>query len=80
MRTNEIKNKTNDIKKWKNKIKQKYLKFETIRYALDFQQFETVIVFGDSICNGKINIEEAEKKQTNLIENIVNFSNKSRSR
>ena len=80
MRTNEIKNKTDDIKKWKNKTKQKFLKFETIRYALDFQQFETIRVFGDSICNGKINIKEAEKKQTNLIENIVNFSYKSRSR
>ena len=29
MRTNEIKNEINDIKKWENKIDRKYLKYET---------------------------------------------------
>ena len=46
----------------------------------DFQLFETIRPFGDSIYNGKIHIKEAEKKQTNLSENIVNFSNKARPR
>ena len=46
----------------------------------DFQLFETIRSFGDSIYHGKIHIKEAEKKQTNLLENIVNFSNTSRPR
>ena len=36
MRTDEIKNEINDIKKWENKIKQKDLKYETNRYKFDF--------------------------------------------
>ena len=36
MRTDEIKNEINDIKKWENKIKRKDLKYETNRYKFDF--------------------------------------------
>ena len=36
--------------------------------------------FRNSIYNGKISIDEAEMEQTNLLENIVNFSNKSKPR
>ena len=50
------------------------------KYVFDFQLFETIRSFGDSIYHGKIHIKEAQKKQTNLLENIVNFSNKSRPR
>ena len=76
MRTDEIKNKINDIKKWEKKIKWKDLKYETNRYKFVFQRFETLRSFGDSIYNGKVRIDEAEMEQTNLLENIVNFSKK----
>ena len=36
--------------------------------------------FRDSIYNAKISIDEAEMEQTNLLENIVIFSNKSKPR
>ena len=49
-------------------------------YKFDFQKFETIRSFGDSIWNGKISIKEAEMKQKNLRENILDFSNKSRPR
>ena len=49
-------------------------------YTFDFQQFKTARYFADSIYNGKINIKETVKKQTNQIENIADFSNKSRRR
>ena len=86
MRTNEIKNEINDIKKWESKTKRKDLKIETniyiyiYIYIFDFQLFETIRSFGDGIYNGKINIKVEEKKQTNLLEYIVNFSNKPRPR
>ena len=76
MRTDEIKNEINDIKKWENKIKRKDLKYKTNRYKFDFQQFEILRSFGDSIYNGKVRIDEAEMEKTNLIENIVNVSKK----
>ena len=37
----QIKYEIDEIKKWKNKIKQKDLKYETNRYKQDFQQFKT---------------------------------------
>ena len=54
MRTNKTKNETDKIKKRKNKIKRKKSKLETNRYIFDFQQFETIRYFGNSIYNGKI--------------------------
>ena len=54
------------------------LKYEVGKYIFDFQQYETIRFFGESIYNGKINIDEAEIDQTKLLENMVNFNNNSR--
>ena len=78
MRTNEIKNEINEIKIWEDKIKQKDLKHETNKYIYDFQQFKTIRSFGDNIYAGKINIGAAEMNQSNLLENMVEFNNKTR--
>ena len=43
----------------------------------NFQQFETVRFFGDSIYTSNINIG-IEEDQNNLLDNIVEFNNKSR--
>ena len=77
MWTNEIKNETDEIKKWAEIIERKDLKYETNKYRFDFQQFETIRPFGDSFHNDKIIIKEAEKKQNNLFKNTLNFNNKS---
>ena len=80
MRNNEIKNEIDEIKKWEDKIKHKYLKYEANKNTYDFQQFETIRSFGDSIYTGKISINEADLDQTNLLENMIKFNNKSRPR
>ena len=54
MRTNKTKNEIDKITKWENKMKRKKPKLETNRYIFDFQQFETIRYFGNSIYNGKI--------------------------
>ena len=36
--------------------------------------------FGDSICTGESNMNEAERYQSNLLENIVKFNNKCKSK
>ena len=60
MGNGEVQNEIDEIWKWE-KIKQKDLKYETNKYIYDFQQSETIRSFGDSICNGKINIDEDER-------------------
>ena len=59
MKTDEIKNEINEIRIWDVKIKPKDLKYKANKYLYDFQQFETIRSFGDSIYTGKINIDEA---------------------
>ena len=54
MRTNEIKNEINDIKKEKENIKRKDLKCETEKYKYDFQENDAIISFGDNIYTGKL--------------------------
>ena len=78
MRTDDINNEKFEIRKRKEKIKWKELKYKTNKYLYDFQQFEVIRFFGDSIYTGKIDIDEAEMDQTNLLENMIKLSNKSK--
>ena len=77
MRTNKTKNEIDEIRKW-GKIKRKDIKYIANKYLYDFQQFEIIMSFGDSIYTAKINIDEAQIYQGNLLENIVKFDNKSK--
>ena len=77
MKTNEIKNETDEIKKWEEKIKQKYLKYKTKNCTYDFQQYERIRSFLESTYTLKASIDEAEEDQSNLLENLVKFNNKS---
>ena len=65
MRNNEIKTEIDEIKKWEEKIRQKDLVYKKIYiYKYDFQQYETITSFEDSIYNGKISIDEADVDQS----------------
>ena len=55
----KLKNEIDEVKKWEEKIKQKDLVCKISRYKYDFQQYETIRFFSDSIYNGKISIDEA---------------------
>ena len=59
------------------KIQQKWFKIWKKKTLYDFQQFETIRSFGESIVRGKITISEAEEDRSNLLRNMVEF-NKSR--
>ena len=78
MKTDEIKNEIDEIRIWDGKIKPKDLKYKANKYLYDFQQFETIRSFGDSIFTGTINIDEAQMDQANILKNMVKFSNKSK--
>ena len=60
MKDNEIKNEIDETKKWEEKNNQKDLIYRAAKYKYDFQQFQTIRFFDDSIYTGKINIDEAE--------------------
>ena len=56
MRTNKIKNELDEIKKQEGKIKRRDLIYEAKKYLYDFQPYEMIRYFGDSIytCKAKI--------------------------
>ena len=80
MKNNEIKNEIDEIKISEEENKRKGLKCKAKKYIYDFQQYETTRSFGDNIYTGKINVDEAEMDQSNIIKNIVEFNYKSRPR
>ena len=70
-----INNELYDLKKWQVKIKRKDSKYRTNNNnTYDFQQYDTIRSFGDNIYPDKINVDEAEMDQTNLLENILEFN------
>ena len=80
MRTNEIKNEIVEIRKWEEKLKRRDYKCKTGKWLYDFQQFETIRYFGDSTYTSKIDIDEAEMDQRNLLENMAEINKKSNSK
>ena len=46
----------------------------------NFKNFQTIRKFGEDIYNGEINLEEADKDQSNLLEKIDDFIKKTRPR
>ena len=46
----------------------------------NFEQFETTRSFGDNIHTGKTSIDEAKTNQSNLLESMIEFNNKTRLR
>ena len=56
MRTNKIKNELDETKKQEGKIKQRDLIYEAKKYLYNFQPYEMIRSFGDSIytCKAKI--------------------------
>ena len=80
MIANQIKNEIVEIKKQEEKVKGKDIKYEAKNYIYDFQQYETIRSVSESTYTGKGRRVEAEKDQSNLLEDMVEFNDKSRPR
>ena len=74
----KLKNKIDEIKKREEKIRRKDLLCKTNRCKYDFQQYETIRFFGDSIYNGKISTDEADIDQSSLLDGLKDFNDSSR--
>ena len=46
------------------------------RETFDFKIFKTIRSLGENIYSGKITLNEADQEQVDLVEYILNFSNK----
>ena len=76
----KLKMKYMKLKNRKRKLNEKILNINQKNYTYDFQQYERIRSFGESIYNLKASIVETEEDQSNLLENIVKLINKSRPR
>ena len=78
LESTEIKNEISELIKLEYKINRNDLVYESSKQVYDFIRFQTIRSFGDSIFTGKITLSEADKKQSNLLDDISNFNNKVR--
>ena len=58
------------MKEWEEKIKRKDFIYRTNKYKYNFQQYETIRSFGETIYIGKISTDKAEMDQSNLLRNF----------
>ena len=77
MNTDEIKNEIDEIRIWKEKIKQKDLQHKANKCLCHIQKLEAIRSFGEVLVLVKI-IKKAEMDQPNLLENMEKLNNKSK--
>ena len=78
--SDEIKNELHKIKRYEIKVIMDNLFYESSKHIYDFKIFKTIRSFVDSIYNHKIEINEANQEQAYLLEYILSFNSKNRSR
>ena len=62
------------LKRQEEKISRKIQYYKTNKYKYDFQQYDTIRSFGDSIYNGKVSIDEADIDQSSLLDGLTDFN------
>ena len=58
---------------WQEHTVREDLIFEKYKYTCNFQQFETTRYFTKSIIDGKIDLNNVDEDQSNLLDKIMNF-------
>ena len=70
---NEARKELDKIKEIEKNLVREKLIYERNEYTYSFKNFQTIKTFGRDIYEGKITIEEADKYQTDLLVEIMNF-------
>ena len=73
LNNDEAKKELDKIKEIEKNVDREKLIYETNEYTYSFKNFQTIKTFGRDIYEGKITIEEADKYQTGLLVEIMNF-------
>ena len=68
MKTNEIKDELRKIKRYENKAISHNLFYDLIKKPFDFRTFKTIRSLGDDIYNKRVNIDEADQEQSDLVD------------
>ena len=66
------------LKKQKKNIEREKLIYKTTKHTYGFRKVNTIKTFGEDICDGKITLEEAEESQSDLLDEIKKFNDKTR--
>ena len=80
LNNDEAKKKHDKIKEIEKNVDTEKLIYETNEYTCSFKNLQKIKTFDRDIYDGKIMIEEADKHQTNLLVEIMNFRNNTKSR
>ena len=78
LNNNEDKKELDKIEQIEKTINREKLVYKATEYTYDFRNFRTIRTFGRVIYEGKITLKEANNDQSNLVNSIRNFNNKTR--
>ena len=76
MINDESKKELDKIKKIEDNIDREKLVYQASGNTYDFRKFQTMRTFGEDIYDGQITLEEADKDQSDLLNENKNFSDK----
>ena len=80
LNNDETKKDLDKIKEIEKNVDIQNLINETNDYTYSFKNFQTIKIFGRDIYEGKITLEKANKYQTNLLAEIINFKKNTKPR
>ena len=75
----ETKKEIDKISEIEKTVDREKLVYRASEYAYSFQNFRTIRTFGRDIYNGEITLKEADEDQANLLNEIMNFRDKTKS-
>ena len=76
----EAKNEIEEIQKMKKILKREDLLYQRDKYVYNFQQFETIRSFAKTIFAGKITLDNADKDQSDLLNDFIDFKKETKLR
>ena len=71
--SDEAKEEINKIKEIEKNVDREKIVYNASEYEYDFRVFNTIRTFGEDIYNGKITLEQADKDQSDLADEINKF-------
>ena len=80
LNNDETKKELDKIKEIEKTLDIEKLINETNDHTYSFKNFQTIKIFGRDIYEGKITLEKANKYQTNLLAEIINFKKNTKPR
>ena len=76
--SDEAKEEIEKIVKIEKTIDREKLVYNASEYTYDFRKFRTIRTFGRDIYDGKISLEEADEDQSDFVDEIEKFNDKTR--